>query len=185
MEGLMRGDLPSRYRAYAVGRQWGWLSANDVRSMESMNPIDNGDVYLHPLNMTAAGADNPDVRDEQTDKQEDSTSIGAKKIEALRLQQFVHAAAERVVRKEVKVLTRIAEQANGHFSEQVEEFYRAHSAFVAETMRVPEQKATAYAEGKAQALAGLSDPAARSQVISEIETRGPKVLTELALKEIQ
>jgi len=46
-----RGDIGSRYRSYAVGRQWGWLSVNDVRTFEDMNTIDGGDEYLTPLNM--------------------------------------------------------------------------------------------------------------------------------------
>ncbi len=49
--GLVRGDIKTRYGAYAVGRQWGWLSANDVRELEDMNPVDGGDEYLVPLNM--------------------------------------------------------------------------------------------------------------------------------------
>jgi len=52
---LLRGDTKSRYEAYAVGRQNGWLSANDVRELENMNPVDGGDVYLVPLNMVPAG----------------------------------------------------------------------------------------------------------------------------------
>src|SRR5262245_11485006 len=54
VEGLLRGDTSSRYAAYAVGRQWGWLSANDVRILENMNPVDGGDVYLIPTNMVPA-----------------------------------------------------------------------------------------------------------------------------------
>jgi HK97 family phage portal protein len=54
IDGLMRGDIQSRYRAYATGRQWGWLSANDIRRLENQNPIENGDVYLSPTNMTPA-----------------------------------------------------------------------------------------------------------------------------------
>jgi len=53
--GLLRGDLKSRYEAYAVGRNWGWLSVDDIRRLENMNPIPNGDVYLQPLNMVPAG----------------------------------------------------------------------------------------------------------------------------------
>lgn len=49
--GLVRGDIKTRYGAYAIGRQWGWLSANDVRSLEDLNPIEGGDEYLVPLNM--------------------------------------------------------------------------------------------------------------------------------------
>jgi len=54
-EGLYRGDINTRYSSYAVGRQWGWLSANDVREKEDMNPIGvEGDIYLVPLNMVPA-----------------------------------------------------------------------------------------------------------------------------------
>jgi len=55
LEALLRGDLKSRYDAYAVGRQWGWLSVNDVRRAEDLNPVENGDVYMQPLNMVSAG----------------------------------------------------------------------------------------------------------------------------------
>lgn len=55
--GLLRGDTISRFQAYAMGRQNGWLSANDIRELENMNPIEGGDVYLSPLNMMPA----PDV----------------------------------------------------------------------------------------------------------------------------
>lgn len=54
LDALMRGDLKSRYEAYAVGRQWGWLSANDVNALEDRNPIPDGDVYLVPTNMVPA-----------------------------------------------------------------------------------------------------------------------------------
>lgn len=56
VNGLLRGDIQSRYNAYAIGRNWGWLSANDILRMENMDPIDEGDIYLQPLNMAPAGA---------------------------------------------------------------------------------------------------------------------------------
>ena len=58
LEGLMRGDLLSRYRAYAIGRQWGWLSVNTILRRENENEIGpKGDEYLTPLNMVPAGED--------------------------------------------------------------------------------------------------------------------------------
>ncbi|EAV3687736.1 phage portal protein [Salmonella enterica] len=48
---LLRGDQKSRYESYALGRQWGWLSVNDIRRMENMPPVKGGDTYLTPLNM--------------------------------------------------------------------------------------------------------------------------------------
>jgi HK97 family phage portal protein len=52
-----RSDIKTRYAAYAVGRQWGWLSVNDIRELEDFNSIGpEGDVYLTPLNMKPADA---------------------------------------------------------------------------------------------------------------------------------
>ena len=51
VSGLLRGDQKSRYESYALGRQWGWLSVNDIRRMENLPPIAGGDKYLTPLNM--------------------------------------------------------------------------------------------------------------------------------------
>ena len=51
----MRGDYQSRMQGYSIGRQNGWLSANDIREMEDMNPIsdaDGGDYYLVNGNFT-------------------------------------------------------------------------------------------------------------------------------------
>lgn len=56
VDGLLRGDIATRYNAYAVGRQWGWLSADDVRRFENMDALPNqqGAKYLVPLNMIDA-----------------------------------------------------------------------------------------------------------------------------------
>lgn len=51
LDALLRGDTASRFDAYSKARQWGWLSANDIRKLENMNPFKGGDVYLVPLNM--------------------------------------------------------------------------------------------------------------------------------------
>lgn len=59
VDSLLRGDLASRYNAYAIGRQWGWLSINNILLRENMNPIPSqlGDAYLVPLNMTMVSPD--------------------------------------------------------------------------------------------------------------------------------
>ena len=49
VDGLLRGDYVSRMNGYAVGRQNGWMSANDIRSLEDLDPIpeeQGGDLYL-------------------------------------------------------------------------------------------------------------------------------------------
>lgn len=55
LAGLLRGDQKARYEAYRIGREWGWLSPNEIRGWENLREIDNGDEYLSPLNMAELG----------------------------------------------------------------------------------------------------------------------------------
>ena len=55
LPGLMRGDMKARYEAYRIGREWGWLSPNDIRAWENLKGIEGGEEYLSPLNMTVLG----------------------------------------------------------------------------------------------------------------------------------
>jgi HK97 family phage portal protein len=76
LSGLLRGDQKSRYDSYAVGRQWGWLSINDIRRLENMPPVANGDIYLQPLNMTDVANElpnmhNPNVRAQLEQQRDD------------------------------------------------------------------------------------------------------------------
>ena len=54
VDGLLRGDYKSRMEGYAIGRQNGWMSANDIHRLEDMDLIpaeDGGDMYLVNGNM--------------------------------------------------------------------------------------------------------------------------------------
>ena len=54
IDGLMRGDYKSRMEGYAIARQNGWMSANDIRALENLNPIsaeEGGNAFLVNGNM--------------------------------------------------------------------------------------------------------------------------------------
>lgn len=51
-DGFLRGDTKSRYESYKTALSWGWLSVNEVRALERMNPVEGGDRHLQPLNYT-------------------------------------------------------------------------------------------------------------------------------------
>lgn len=55
VEGLLRGDTKARYESYAVGRNWGWLSVNEIRRLEDLPPVEGGDARMQPLNMGPLG----------------------------------------------------------------------------------------------------------------------------------
>ena len=48
VEGLLRGDTASRYAAYASAINARWMSPNEVRALEDMNPREGGDEFLNP-----------------------------------------------------------------------------------------------------------------------------------------
>jgi HK97 family phage portal protein len=65
MDGLLRGDLQSRFTAYSIGTQAGFLSTNDVRRREDLPPVDGGDAHRVPLanvNLEAANIVEQDRR---------------------------------------------------------------------------------------------------------------------------
>ena len=91
MDGLMRGDYKSRMEGYAIARQNGWMSANDIRELENMNPMsdeEGGNTYLVngnmiPVNLAgitaflaaAAAVQAEDGDQENTPEQEETQSV--------------------------------------------------------------------------------------------------------------
>jgi len=61
VDALLRGDLLSRYQAYAIARNWGWFCVDDIRGKENLNPLPGGQgqIYLEPINMRELGQESP------------------------------------------------------------------------------------------------------------------------------
>ncbi len=84
LDGLMRGDYQSRMQGYAVARQNGWMSANDIRAMENLSPVseeEGGDLYLVngnmvPLKDAGAAYKERSGTDEQVLELENSPGLG-------------------------------------------------------------------------------------------------------------
>ena len=118
VDGLLRGDLLSRYKAFKIGRDGGWLSANEVRRRENMNSIEGGDVYLAPLNMV------PSDLFEEIALQDDAL--------ASTVRMTFRDASLRVLRKERKAVTLKAKQLEGDALEAWRvRFYDDHRGAVA------------------------------------------------------
>ena len=80
VDAIVRGDIQTRYNAYAIARQWGWLNVDEIRAKENMNPLPDGQgkIYLSPLNMAVIGEDEPISQEEpeEQDQPIDSTDEG-------------------------------------------------------------------------------------------------------------
>lgn len=148
---LLRGDIGKRYNAYAIGRQWGWMSVNDIRRLENMNPVDNGDIYLQPMNMTEAGWTEPLPQKASGEIASPPKAAARNDVRGEHYLLLAEEAAGRVVRKEMAAMNRAAEKAQaGTLAEgweaAVREFYEGHAWLVAQTMRMSLEAAQAYCE---------------------------------------
>lgn len=132
INGLLRGDINSRYNAYAIGRQWGWLSADDIRELENQNPLPDGQgkTYLLPLNMVPA---------DQTAKVGDMAKEKGLQEDKKQKQRFNNAfrhlfqdAITRIIKRErADVLRQVRKKTNAEeFGKWLGEFYKEHEEFV-------------------------------------------------------
>ncbi len=185
VDALLRGNVRDRYEAYAVGRNWGWLSANDVRRMENMNPIGPaGDVYLQPLNMVEAGSTSGgfargEPRGHSAPNTASAEAEAGNQLSAAHYHLLLQDAAARIVRKEIaalgKAARRCADDPEG-WRQSVEEFYADHAGLVAQTLRVRLADAEAYVAEQRQALL-----AGGASVMQDWETRRVADLVALGL----
>jgi len=91
LEGLLRGDYESRMKGYSIGRQNGWMSANDIRELENLDRIsseDGGDLYLVngnmlPLRDAGAYANKENIQKEE-DSSEEQEVLGVEKSQERR-----------------------------------------------------------------------------------------------------
>lgn len=158
IEGLLRGDIKTRYEAYSVGRQNGWLSVNDVRERENMNPVEGGDdlhvqsnlVRLQDLEqITKAKALKPSPMPARDPSEDDDTERQRRAWAHVFL-----ATAQRAVTREVGgVRTALRKGAGGRdqiaFRRELEEFYERHRGWLAEAF-TPVHRACAEAVGEAE-----------------------------------
>ncbi len=57
VDGLLRGDIKTRFESYQLAKQNGWLNADEIRELEDMNPIPggSGQEYWQPINIGVVG----------------------------------------------------------------------------------------------------------------------------------
>lgn len=135
--GLLRGDMKSRYDSYAIGRQWGWLSANDIREKENENPVKGGDDYYMPLNMMPMGSEPVAQGGSKSLVEQKSQRVGLARFRAAEAYRplFI-AAGQKIVDQEVDQIRKniadhlppqkgISKKARADWFQWLDEFYKA------------------------------------------------------------
>jgi hypothetical protein len=97
---LMRGDAASRSAYYQSGIQNGWLTRNEARIAENLNPIKGLDQPLRPLNMVEEeDAEAQEPEDEGTDAADADTPVEPDQQMSQRLRKLIEANAQRLARR--------------------------------------------------------------------------------------
>lgn len=84
VDGLLRGDYQSRMNGYAIGRQNGWMSANDIRELENLDRIpaeEGGDLYLINGNMTKLADAGIFAADGGKEEESDEEVLGVEELD--------------------------------------------------------------------------------------------------------
>jgi HK97 family phage portal protein len=129
---LLRMNALDRYRNHAAGRQWGWLSANDVLRAENKKTIGpQGDRYLVPANMIDARAV-PEIPSPASEKPKSANSTAADLLTAERAMIFDRL--ERLQTVEANAVKRAAAK-EANFVAWLEEWYRDFSGKIADALQ--------------------------------------------------
>lgn len=148
---LLRGDAVARSTFYHNAILDGWMTRNEVRVLENMNPLDGLDEPLRPLNMVEEG----DAEDAEGEPgQEPPPAPAPQQLPApppakqgsARLEALARASAERIARKEVAMLRNRAD-------DEVPALYAKHARFVAETLCVDDGAAERYCMAQMEFIA--------------------------------
>lgn len=157
LDALLRGDNEARSRAYALAVMWGWMTRNEVRAKESLNPIEGLSEPLTPENMTTDPNGNTTVAFPQQDQAAalltDGKPIDGETRSLVRL--FASDAAQRAVRRESAAVAKLAERVAGDraaFKVGLEQFYAEHAETVARDLHIPRHEALRYVRDQQAAL---------------------------------
>jgi hypothetical protein len=150
VDGLLRGDTKSRYEAYSIGKNSGFLTTNEIRKFENLNNVEGGDKLLEPLNM--APADSRELSKELSRDSQSQIEVRAKSKEQLSKERIrlTHAfrsvfedSAERIIKREVTDLKRNSKKFLGdgnvrEFERWLDSYYdEKHSEYISKAFKSP------------------------------------------------
>jgi HK97 family phage portal protein len=180
LDALLRGDIESRSRAYALAIMWGWMTRNEVRSKEGYNPIPGLEKPLTPENMTTSTSGDSATTTVGYAPQAllgDGKPLDTEGAGLIRL--FASDAAARAVRRETNAVAKLAERVAGDraaFRVGLEAFYAEHAETIARDLHIPRHEALRYAKAQQASLLARGPDA-----MDDWPVEGVARLTELAM----
>jgi len=153
-DGLLRGDIKTRYEAYALAVQWGWMTRNEVRRLENLDPLPELDDPMTPVNMSVGGQP-PAAGLKALMSGEDVAVVPDTPESQGLLEVLSREAAARLVRKEITAVSKnarkYADDPDG-WGRWLTSFYDGHATEVSATLHIPARAARSYAREQQAAI---------------------------------
>lgn len=147
VDGLLRGDIVSRYTAYGIAIEKGFKTRNEVRRSENLNALPGLDVPLRPLNMGNGAIPPPD----------EATAPGFAQTKET---QFAKMAARRLATKEVAAVRKALALRGDEFVSWCDTFYSGHAVDITKDLIVPYATAEEFALAAKRTLLSAKESAA-------------------------
>ncbi len=163
---LVRGDIATRSNLYTAAITSGWMTRNEVRALEDMNPLDGLDDPLVPLNLGVIGDDTDDEatgdgtpEDEGGTNDTDPDSDPAADSNERASFVVVQACAERLVQNECNAVQRAVKHDDRVL--RIDRFYDKHEQLLVDNLAIPVELARQYCARHREQLAN-------GQVLTEL-----------------
>lgn len=159
VDGLLRGDSASRAAFYNSSITTGWLTRNEARVKENMQPLPGLDEPLQQLNMGQGGRNN-----------------GGNRNSDARQARLIENGALRIANKEEAAFSKIYDKALPHkepleaFTKGLDRFCKGHAKYIAAVLQVPIEGANVMVEeGRRQILNAVNDEIEKGeQVVPDV-----------------
>lgn len=177
LQALLRGDMKARAEYYRIRFSIGSLNQNEIKELESENPIGpEGETYYVPSNLTPAALAAQGIVSSGKPGGKPQERQGTIGVSTKRLARQAHAllaeALERVTAKEIKAVQRAAKKHEGDaeaFGKWAEEFYAEHGGYMAKALTQPAMMVAAIIEEEAE--------------VPHAQERAKKIMAEAAQQE--
>lgn len=165
VEGLLRGDIKSRFEAYQIAFMHGWMNRDEIRSKENMPPTadEAGDKFFVPVNLQPAERA---LEEPEQVVQNDGEQNGQR---SAFLEYITEGVASSLIGREM-VQARRAARKPGKFLEWLDEFYADHRDTMTEKFGKQHAEAIAeHCERSKAALLEAAGNATRDELVGAVE----------------
>lgn len=168
---LVRGDIKTRSEVYAKAIEKGWMTRNEVRALEDMNPLDGLDDPLVPMNLAVVGEEPEPQPESEPEAEPEAEDDENEDEQGERSFVILTALVQRLANKEANAMRRIAGKQYDaeRLTDEIAAFYRTHTAMLVDNLAITPEIARQYCERHAIEFVEADD---QDDVILRWTTKG-------------